>query len=954
MPKLTNILDKGGYSMSYKNAILRSSYVFLATFFVLNSVAQEIEEVVVTATKKEESTQDLAISVEAFTSEMLEQNQIYDISDLTEVVPGFGTGKGIGSGSAFSMRGIGSYGIGAAVVSSLVTNINGHSVGTGQFVDLGMMDIERIEVLKGPQGTINGRNSVQGVVNVITARPTDEFGGYVDVETGNFDMKRMTTALNLPINDNVKTRLAFMTNMRDGMVYNPVTGNDFDDRNDMGLRFSLDWEISDTTDFQLTYSGQKSDDNRPQEEVSFCAQDPFFGCRPDVRGGLNQAADTRGHVAGFVGFVAHLDSGTITNKYGPSLSDKFDTLYLNREPTHLQTSEVTNLELTHDISDDVQMIAKYTYSTRDFHQMNDNDGSISNVPLAGAAAGLPGIVPIEAYVCFGSDENSFCETVDSDRTYDFSDVETENKQAEINFISDFDGPFNFSAGYYWYDDTTDNEYRVQTAGTQLIGSFANHPYSAVLAGLTGVDLSSKGGAVFYQTVLQGLLPQLPNVLAVQGGAITDPVQVATIIGTYQATLGMLQAMPDVVVPLGLRGTLSDQHVRTQSQAFYGEMYFDLSEDTKLTLGGRYDDFLVNSHNFNDLLGNAYIRLGCFNYSSHTTCPGIEQQRTVEDDSTSFKVALQHNLNDDVMVYGSYTTAVKAGGVNAGSSSSTYDQEETGVLDFGLKSILMDGAMLLNMNIFRNDNKGMLLAAIVDDASINYNVDAEITGFEGNLSVFLTETTNLSFNWLLIDNEITSDTSIINYMNPLGAMYDVFLGPVGNDTGLLTGAVFNGTTQLFKSGGYNCLSPMGTNALGVVGGFAPLAGSVCTVAQGVPQSLKGNKLPNTADSEYSLSLTQVFPSARGETLAKLSYRYRSESNSSNFEEARMAIPDLKVWDLFVRFNPNDDDWYVGMYAKNLADDRQLGFLRTASNLQGGQLYGSFSDPRTFGVQFGTSF
>jgi outer membrane receptor protein involved in Fe transport len=953
MPKLRNILDKGGYSMSFKNAILRSSYVFLATFFVLNSVAQEVEEVVVTATKKEESTQDLAISVEAFTSEMLEQNQIYDLSDLTEVVPGFGAGKGIGSGSAFSMRGIGSYGIGAAVVSSLVTNINGHSVGTGQFVDLGMMDIERIEVLKGPQGTINGRNSVQGVINVITARPTDELSGYIDVETGNFDMKRMTTAVNLPINDNVKTRLAFMTNMRDGMVYNPVTGNDFDDRNDMGLRFSLDWDISDTTDFKLTYSGQKSDDNRPQEEVSFCAQDPFFGCRPDVRGGLNQAADTRGHVAGFVGFVAHLDPGTIVNKYNSSLSDKFDTLYLDREPTHLQTSEVTNLELTHDISDDVQMIAKYTYSTRDFHQMNDNDGSISNVPLRGAAAGLPGIVPIEAYVCFGSDENSFCETVDSDRTYDFSDVETENKQAEINFISDFDGPFNFSAGYYWYDDTTDNEYRVQTAGTQLIGSFANHPYSAVLAQLTGVDLSSKGGAVFYQTVLQGLLPQLPNVLAVQGGAITDPVQVATILGTYQATLGMLQALPDVVVPLGLRGTLSDQHVRTQSQAFYGEMYFDLSEDTKLTLGGRYDDFLVNSHNFNDLLGNAYIRLGCFNYSSHTTCPGIEQQRTVEDDSTSFKVALQHNLNDDVMVYGSYTTAVKAGGVNAGSSSSTYDQEETGVLDFGLKSILMDGAMLLNMNIFRNDNKGMLLAAIVDDASINYNVDAEITGFEGNLSVFLTETTNLSFNWLLIDNEITSDTRIINYMNPLGAMYDTYFGPVGDNTGLLTGALF-GTTQLFKSGGYNCLSPTGTNPLGVVGGFAPLASSFCTVAQGIPQSLKGNKLPNTADTEYSLSLSQVFPSARGETLAKLSYRYRSESNSSNFEEARMAIPDLKVWDLFVRFNPNDDDWYVGMYAKNLADDRQLGFLRTASNLQGGQLYGSFSDPRTFGVQFGTSF
>jgi len=938
--------------MSFKQLILRNSFVFLASFFILNSVAQEVEEVVVTATKKAESTQDLAISVDAYTSEMIEENQIYDLSDLSEVVPGFGTGKGIGSGSAFSMRGIGSYGIGAAVVSSLVTNLNGHSVGTGQFVDLGMMDIERIEVLKGPQGTINGRNSVQGVINVITKRPGDELGGYIDIEGGVFNAKKMTTAFDLPINDKFKTRLALMTYKRDGMVNNPVTGNDFDDRNDMSIRLSMDYDISDTTDLKITYSAQKSDDSRPQEEVSFCAQDPFFGCRPDVRGGINQAADTRGHVAGFVGFIAHLDDATITNKYGPSLSDGFDKLYLDREPSHLQRAEVTNLELTTDLSTDVQMITKYTYTTRDFHQMNDNDGSISTVPLAGAGAPL-GLPPIEAYTCFGSTEQSFCETVDTDRTYDFSDVETESKQAEINFISNYDGAFNFTAGYYWYDDTTDNEYRVQTTGTQLIGSFAQHPYSPVITGLTGKDYSTKGGAVFYQTVLQGLLPALQNVLAVQGGLVTDPTQIQTIMLTYEGVLDALDAMPDVVVPLGLRGTLSDQHVRTQSQAIYGEMYFDLSEDTKLTLGARYDDFLVNSHNFNDLLGNKYIALGCFNYSSHTKCPGIEQQRTVEDDSTSFKVALQHNINDDVMVYGSYTTAVKAGGVNAGSSSSTYDQEETGVLDFGIKSILMDGAMLLNMNIFRNDNKGMLLAAIVDDASINYNVDAEITGFEGALSVFLSENTNLSFNWLAIDNEITSDTSIINYMNPLGAMYDQYLGPIGNDTGLLAGALF-GSTQLFKSGGYNCLAPTGTNAAGVVGGFAPLAGSVCTVAQGIPQSLQGNKLPNTADLEYSLSLTQVFPGPRGETLAKLSYRYRAESNSSNFEEERMAIPANKVWDFFLRFNPNDDDWYVGMYAKNLADDRQLGFLRTASNLQGGQLYGSFSDPRTWGLQFGTSF
>ena len=102
------------------------------------------------------------------------------------------------------------------------------------------------------------------------------------------------------------------------------------------------------------------------------------------------------------------------------------------------------------------------------------------------------------------------------------------------------------------------------------------------------------------------------------------------------------------------------------------------------------------------------------------------------------------------------------------------------------------------------------------------------------------------------------------------------------------------------------------------------------------------------------MTKIFPSSNGETSARLSYRYRDESNSSAFEEVRMAIPANKYFDMLVKFTPNDSDWYVALYGKNIADDRQLQFLRTASNLQGGQLYGSFSDPRTWGLQFGFEF
>jgi len=90
MHKLNNYIRQRGISMSLKNLILRTSFVFLASFFVLNTVSQEIEEVVVTATKKEESLQDVALAVTALSSEDIAVQQIYDLSDIVESIPGMG------------------------------------------------------------------------------------------------------------------------------------------------------------------------------------------------------------------------------------------------------------------------------------------------------------------------------------------------------------------------------------------------------------------------------------------------------------------------------------------------------------------------------------------------------------------------------------------------------------------------------------------------------------------------------------------------------------------------------------------------------------------------------------------------------------------------------------------------------------------------------------------------
>ena len=155
---------------------------------------------------------------------------------------------------------------------------------------------------------------------------------------------------------------------------------------------------------------------------------------------------------------------------------------------------------------------------------------------------------------------------------------------------------------------------------------------------------------------------------------------------------------------------------------------------------------------------------------------------------------------------------------------------------------------------------------------------------------------------MIDNEITSDTSIINYLDPVGGQLVAYLGAVDpNGTGAITGAAFSNGINLFKSGGFNCLAPQ----------FAPAAGLPCPVAQGVLKAYKEINFQTQLSLNTAFISTKVFPGDNGETSARLSYRFRDESNSSAFEMERMKIPANKYFDMLVKFTPNDGDWYVGV-------------------------------------------
>ena len=905
------------------------SSVVIISFAV---TAQEIEEVVVTATKKEESVQDLALSIEAVDAESLDVNQVYDVSDLAEITPGLETSKTIGSGSGWTIRGMGSFGIGAGVIASVVTAVNGHSVNDSVVADTGFFDLERVEVLKGPQGTLYGRNAANGVINFITARPTNEFGGSYNVEVGNFGLVRTQAVVNMPFSDSLRTRLAVMSNKRDGMVTNTVTGNEFDDRSDEAFRLSVDYDLSDRTQVEFTYSQQESDDNRFQEEVSFCAQDAFYGCSPFARGGMNVAADTRGHFAGAFGMLAHLWTDEVQNGFaGQTGSDDFTKISLNREPKHYQKQSVANLQINHDLTDNLLLTAKVSYETRDFHQMGDQDLSYSTVPFGGTAASL-GTPPISGYLCWGG-ERQFCETVDSERIYDFSDVNMHGTQMEVNIISDYDGPFNYTVGLYNIENRNDNVYLAQTAGSQFMTSFAVHPYSAVVQGLTGIDWSGKAGVPFYQSMLTWL-GLAPNALSCGAGGPCD----LALLGAFNNVTASHNAMPDMVIPWELGGIINDQNVLAKSTALYGEMYFDLSDDTKLTIGARYQDDETTSWTYNDTGAISWMGAGGFLVDNRDTLPFVDKD-TAADDQFSYKIALQHNLSDDVMVYGSYTTAAKAGGVNAGDNPTKYDPEKAGVLDFGLKSILMDGAMLLNMNVFNAQNDGFLVAAVVNTGTQNRNIDAEFTGFEGNMMVFLSETTKLEANWLFLDHEVVSDTMLIDYLNPTITPV-AYQGSAPGAAGLTTvGAGASGL--FFKSAGYNCSE-----------GFIYVNG--CPGVEGYAQSLKGNNLPGSADESYGISITQDFNSDNGVTSARLSYRYRGEADLSIFNMDRLKIDAQDTMDLLIRYTPNSDDWYAGIYVKNLRDQQHINSLRESSNVGGGSLLGSFTDPQTYGIEFGAKF
>lgn len=290
----------------------------------------QLEEVIVTATKRAESVQDVGLSVQAFDEEALKRGGITDASRVELLVSGVNYAF-VGNDAKFNVRGANSsntFGDATSIVGAFVDGV--YKPRASQ-QSRAFFDVERVEFLKGPQGTLYGRNTFAGAFNLYTRAPSFEDGvsGYTDLSFERFDRTKIQGALNLPVSDTFAVRLAVSTDKSDGYITN-LAGPDIGAQDDKNYRISTLWRPTDNMEWKLIYQ-LSEEDGREAGLFGYT-----FICRRETPEGLtdpfgsvtNCANPVRG--SGGVPNVADFDPAyTISQDYAPEVDLREETITLS-------------------------------------------------------------------------------------------------------------------------------------------------------------------------------------------------------------------------------------------------------------------------------------------------------------------------------------------------------------------------------------------------------------------------------------------------------------------------------------------------------------------------------------------------------------------------------------------------------------------------------------------------
>jgi outer membrane receptor protein involved in Fe transport len=449
-----------------RRRFLQSGALFAALTLPAGAIAQEaqetdlaVDEIIVTAQKREQNIQDVPIAITALTGRALDDAKIEDGKDLQFNAPNVT----LAANRNITIRGVGSASFGGTGDTNIGVLVNGVFLQSGSSFGE-FFDMERIEVLRGPQGTLFGRNTTGGVIHFITKRPTREFEGYVEAQFESFRGLRLNAAVNIPIANGLYQRFAANYIKRDGYTKNIFNDTRIDGRDQYTLRSTTRFEPGDSTTIDLSLIYFSEDSDRQEAAKSLCTPDPAFGCSPNS---VSKAFPTNNFLIDAIFLPGVVRAGTFSSNPTDLRKVSIDVQPLRKAEDFLATLEINRefgaLTLT--------SVTGYrdgdNSGERDFDQGTRpnafNPGTFGTrvVPNDGRGNG------VLTYLLSGVPV-----TTTDYRTSQTSRGSAEQFSQELRLASNFDGRFNFLLGGYYMDAKGSGFVATWVPANTLNGSIA--------------------------------------------------------------------------------------------------------------------------------------------------------------------------------------------------------------------------------------------------------------------------------------------------------------------------------------------------------------------------------------------------------------------------------------------------------------------------------------------------
>ncbi|MEH6567776.1 MAG: TonB-dependent receptor [Halioglobus sp.] len=632
--------------------------ILISQATVLGSVpvhSQVLEEVLVTARKRVENLMDAPVAVSVVSGSAMDQEGITNLEQLSAKVPSLQIGRSA-LASGIYIRGIGS-GINAGFEQSVGMYMDGINQSRSRQFTLSMVDLARVEILRGPQSLLFGKNTVAGAIKVETNNPAidDDFNGYIaaDIEP-EYGTARGTAVLSGGLTDNFAARLAVRYQETDGYVDNVLIDQDVQERDDTLARLTLAWEPSDTL--------------RLVGKASYTEMD---GVGIDQVNAVADPSLLEGQLAGqnqltlfqVMGTIAAFETPGFTAATGSKEYESW-TGNLDWAPYDEEKTEATQFSLRADWEVGQFTLTSLTgYSEFELAQQQDTDFHPGNV-----VGGLG-----------------------------LEDVDQFSQELRIN--SNFDGAFNFTAGLYYEEQDQLVTGSPAIDGT-LGGLLGQLPASGISPTLPDLPLSVLG----INSAWNGLvLTQLDPANAVLIGAeqdviISDWVNESdnnTLAVFVEMTVGLTDALF-----LDIGGRYSEDEKRTHKTGAQG-VGSPTDSVVVITPDGMPTGAL-------DAQNTALVAASWGALGSYVHDQDLKRDESHFDPS----VRLRWDANDDTMVYLSYTEGYKSGGFNASGDTANpdgtpgkgteFEDEQAEAWELGVKTSFMDNRGRFSTTFFRTE------------------------------------------------------------------------------------------------------------------------------------------------------------------------------------------------------------------------------------------------------------